>query len=484
MYLKRSSNYLDFDYIDDEEDEWEKEALSSANQASNIVTESKRTAQPNQYSKHVDILTNQYRVLTETEKQLAEQLAKLETDLKQIEREEALHKEKMTHVQQEYIGAIEKTVAYMDSSTKADENGQKTDNITEYIDNDCRLSAKLNQIIDQWKDILKSEPIQDRDGRKSLAYDFKKNEFDIMDLHAQIKGFEARIQFLNRDRARLNSLPQILPILKSETEKFTSDMKTATLQLEKLEKNTIRPNLNKLAELKVIWPLQEEHYMNELKLLENLLQDMDKIYSILIKQRACQQLVTYMYDLDQQGKINKCEKMESLVSKLEKEIKVTEDENDQKSVSTSIEKKDKMYLEMIDMFLDDFLKLYNWEKVTTELSLIEKIEILKSYETELKQRWKDDFQSCIDAAEELNKLQKKLSNVETNLETTMSKQYTSLQAQLEHRTQELTTELSKLEKDANDKYINNVWEEEKKLFSVFFTDPAGFEQLHSNRVNK
>ncbi|KAI7906133.1 uncharacterized protein BX663DRAFT_498944 [Cokeromyces recurvatus] len=395
-------------------------------------------------------------------------------------------------MQQEYIKAIEETVSSIDRSSFIEpQNNRYTlavSDDTKYIESDRLLSMELNRVVTQWQEILKSDPIEDRDGRKTLAYDFKRNEFDIMDLIAQIKGFEARIQFLNRDRAKLNGLPQILPILKSETENYTSDMKAATLQLEKLEKDTIRPSLDALAELKIIWPLQEDHYRKELNILEKLLDDMDKVYKTSVKQRACQQLVSYIYDLNQQGDIDRHKTMEFLVNKLELDIaRINEEKEDIKTLT--MEDKDKMYLEMIGLFLDDFFRQHDLENDAKELSLIEKIVKLKSYETELKQRWNEDFESCMDAAKELHKLQERLfsslySHSSDNHFIMTPRSYTTLQEQLEYKTQELTAELSNLENDINNEEENHVWEQEKKLFSVFFTDPVKFEQLHSNRVNK
>jgi hypothetical protein len=49
---------------------------------------------------------------------------------------------------------------------------------------------------------------------KSFAHNYRYTEFEILDLISQINGLEARIQSLERDQSKLNSLPQMIPILK------------------------------------------------------------------------------------------------------------------------------------------------------------------------------------------------------------------------------------------------------------------------------
>lgn len=78
-------------------------------------------------------------------------------------------------------------------------------------------------------------------------------------------------------------------------------------------------------------------------------------------------------------------------------------------------------------------------------------------------------------------------------------QYTTLQEEIEFRTMELKAALSMLEKviemhyssaglrltthgyqDANNNEKKSLFEQQRKLFSLFFTDPLTFEHLHSN----
>lgn len=72
----------------------------------------------------------------------------------------------------------------------------------------------MDKLLQQWKDALILGGNQDFEEKiKQLEKEFKSTEFEVIDLIAQIDGYEARIQSLNRDKAKLNSLPPYLPTL-------------------------------------------------------------------------------------------------------------------------------------------------------------------------------------------------------------------------------------------------------------------------------
>lgn len=87
---------------------------------------------------------------------------------------------------------------------------------SEYLDNDALLSKELKKSIEDWKSMFQVEEHYEIADKKikSFAHNFKYTEFEILDLIAQINGLEARIKSLERDQSKLNSLPQLIPILK------------------------------------------------------------------------------------------------------------------------------------------------------------------------------------------------------------------------------------------------------------------------------
>lgn len=110
------------------------------------------------------------------------------------------------------MDSIERTVSILQHHEKVDINIDPT-----YIKDDEMLSKGLEAIIAEWKDEEKKRT-DNRDNIdkkiETLAHQYRYTEFSIIDLTAQIEGFKARIYMLDRDISKLNSLPQILPILR------------------------------------------------------------------------------------------------------------------------------------------------------------------------------------------------------------------------------------------------------------------------------
>jgi hypothetical protein len=249
-----------------------------------------------------------------------------------------------------------------------------------------------------WKHILESHK-QDNSHLQSLAHAYRSTEFDVLDLISQINGYEARIQVLDTERAKLNSLPQIIPILTSETEKVSFDMKKTTNQLENLEKDILRPQLKKIADMNVTTPFQLGQLTKDLDLMRDLKKELDKAQNILVKQRACQQMMAYIYDASRNRSKNKLETIKSVVETIEdQKASITVDQPLGKSNASE---SPQHHITTIKNLLDEFFHGQNMESDAKEKSLSEQIDVLKHYEAQLKSKWQEDFQSCLDAAQEL-----------------------------------------------------------------------------------
>ncbi|KAG1253187.1 hypothetical protein G6F68_011451 [Rhizopus microsporus] len=85
----------------------------------------------------------------------------------------------------------------------------------EYYEKDEMLSNIAHDLLKDWETVLLSMyNIDDIDlEMDSLSHSFKVTEFDIIDLTAQIDGYQARIKALNTERESLDGLPQTLPLL-------------------------------------------------------------------------------------------------------------------------------------------------------------------------------------------------------------------------------------------------------------------------------
>lgn len=229
----------------------------------------------------------------------------------------------------------------------------------------------------------------------TAIHQYRKNEFDIMDLNAQISGLEARIQILERDRTRLNSLPQILPILRSETEKYAADMEETTKNLEQLEKDVLRPYLTRVVMQSVFYPLYASFLANEIAFAQSYLKDLETLYDMSIKQRSYQQLTTLLYEKDAALETLQLRSLESLVV-------VDPSPSHQPLIeptSKDTDSDDILLVKLIKGLLKKALKQIGAN--TADLSLAEQIKALQDHAKMQNQKWHEDFQSCQEAATEL-----------------------------------------------------------------------------------
>jgi hypothetical protein len=170
-----------------------------------------------------------------------------------------------------------------------------------------------------------------------------------------------------------------------------------------MEQKSIRPCLIKLSELKITQPLHEDRYTHEKKLCNHVLDDLEKLYTIALKQRSCQQLIEYIHNqhhtklevttLEAFSKV-----LEDQVTSLTKKETIRQD--------LDINNKEHVYTKTIKNLLDEFFKskkdiaLFT-TKTQQDMTLSEQIETLKEYELKLEKKWQTDFQSCLDAADTL-----------------------------------------------------------------------------------
>lgn len=100
------------------------------------------------------------------------------------------------------------------SIIKATENKET---IVDYVKKDEVLCNNIQSQLDHWKQLFESRLHQEASAGKKikkLVHEYRYTEFDVIDLTAQIEGYQARIRSVNHETLRLNVLPQILPILK------------------------------------------------------------------------------------------------------------------------------------------------------------------------------------------------------------------------------------------------------------------------------
>ncbi|CEP20172.1 hypothetical protein [Parasitella parasitica] len=439
MYSRKRYYQEDNDVDDDEEDIWEREA--------SVGSLSNRKNPPNSFSKNIDILDAQYEILQKHEHDLQLELQSLQTSLHALEQNQVDEETKLKQIESEYLAAVQEAIAFYESQLKDTQDIDLDETITihndtAYLKTDALLNREIKRILVEWDSIFVDEKLEDTNAIiKATAHQYRKTGFDVVDLITQISGYEARIQSLNRDRAKLNSLPQILPILRSETERYASDMKETTKKLERLEADVIRPYLEKLAVQHIFCPLYASFIENMIRLTEDYFKNAEYMYNLCIKQRACQQFTTLLYEKDAAIKIQKLHSLKLLA--------IEQPDHIQK-VPPNVSEDEEHFVAIIKGLLKTVLMQIG--KDTASLTLDEQIEALQQHGASLKQKWQEDFQSCHDAATELALLHKRLSaSLHSQSRTSdklfmVPKPYSNLQEELEFRTIELQNVLSALQK--------------------------------------
>ncbi|KAK4513551.1 uncharacterized protein ATC70_005553 [Mucor velutinosus] len=478
---KRKSHSPQYRDDDDEEDIWEREASTAASSNRRI-----KPTPPNPYVTEIDTLNSQYGILQKTETDLQQELADLEASLQALEQEETHEQAQLKRAEDEYLAAAQEAIALYNSQLKDTQDRDLDETITiasdtPYLKSDAQLIKEIKRRLQEWESLLVDKHIDDTNAIiDATVRQHRRSEFDIMDLNAQISGLEAKMQILERDRARLNSLPQILPILRSETEKYAADMEETTKKLEQLEKDVLRPYLARVAMESVLYPLYASFLTNEITFAQSYLKDLESLYDKSIKQRSYQQLTTLLYEKDATFEGLQLRSLESL-------LVVDPSPSHQpliESVSKDIDSDDTLLVRLIKGLVKKALKQSKMN--TAELSLAEQIKVLQDHAQMQNQKWHEDFQSCQEAATELISLHKRLSDSlyrhskSTDDLIMAPKPYTTLQEELEFRTMEIKTALSMLEKEANNSEKRSLFEQQRKLFSLFFTDPLSFEMLHTD----
>jgi Na+/phosphate symporter len=187
-------------------------------------------------------------------------------------------------------------------------------------------------------------------------------------------------------------------IYRSDTEKYKSEMQDTTKSLEKLEKEFIRPYLIELSKLKISAPLRQDEIENSFERMSSLLDDLEKITDLAIKQRACQTLFNFVYQTIEFKLKSNSDTLELFTQTLEKQVSCLT-LKDEKSVKK--DESDNTHLKFIKKLVDGFFESKKDITSKEDMSLSDQIHKLKKYEATLKEKWNQDIQSCLDAIEEL-----------------------------------------------------------------------------------
>lgn len=168
--------------------------------------------------------------------------------------------------------------------------------------------------------------------------------------------------------------------------------------LDKMEKKSIKPHLIELSELKISDPLNQDRLSNIPVRLKSYLSDLTGISDLVIKQRSYLAFISYIYQTIEYKSKTNVDVRRMFTHKLEDQVALITlqcEEPNKKDDS------DTAQLESIKKILRDFFKTREGLKHCEDMNLVDQIHQLKKYEGELKERWDQDMQSCLDVIAEL-----------------------------------------------------------------------------------
>lgn len=163
----------------------------------------------------------------------------------------------------------------------------------------------------------------------------------------------------------------------------------------------MRPLLIKLSKLKIEQPLDKDQMLHTKELCEQVMMEMEKVYNIALRQRACQQLVIYSDKAYGASKISTLESYTKLLEDRAVELSALDVERVE-----DVDVTESVHTKLIKNLLDEFFKTKKditlfTPKTQEDMTLADQVQALKDYESKLQKKWEADFQACLDAGETL-----------------------------------------------------------------------------------
>lgn len=163
----------------------------------------------------------------------------------------------------------------------------------------------------------------------------------------------------------------------------------------------MRPLLIKLSKLKIEQPLDKDQMLHTKELCEQVVVEMEKLYNIALRQRACQQLVTYSDKAYGATKTSTLEAYTKILEERALELSAMDVERVE-----DVDVTESVHTKLIKNLLDEFFKTKKditlfTPKTQEDMTLADQVQALKDYESKLQKKWEADFQACLDAGETL-----------------------------------------------------------------------------------
>ncbi|KAI8099134.1 uncharacterized protein BX664DRAFT_320486 [Halteromyces radiatus] len=499
--------------LDTWEDEWEREAINT------------RQTPPNKTALYSSVLEQSYSKLKQTctdlEMTLTSLTNSLETLKLSLDTQQAKTKQRQKKHRQLLIASIDRVTDRFVQNQKGclgqlHENQRDLNQVLETGDAlATALNLQLKAIqhgphssiinvnsqestinVSREKDVDKNH-LEDVANIEQLVIAHDALEKRYVQARSQKKGYQARVEVLEKELRRMNSLPQIIPILKSTTANCEMEIRQHRQAQTKLQ---IPSHIHQLGGLRIRSPLMasQQRKVNQQLYQTNL--QLKKIYHSILRQRSTQQLMIYSYQVERKYLLSYYHALLAYQLDLQKEQK-----NQDRSVQFRHQYDEDPVMLEIKKCLTTFQQQqhrYNMVMLdpkknymdATNDQIIQAIEDVVAYEKKWHTKWSEDTNDNLDAIrlidQSKHELAKSLFGEATSREKLelKPKTYDELQWILESTIHDLEDETNQLEDQYHDQ--DQEFQRRRSFVSLFFTDPFSFESkmedyidsLESNRT--
>ncbi|KAG0177685.1 hypothetical protein DFQ28_005503, partial [Apophysomyces sp. BC1034] len=381
---------------DDWEDDWEREAHDVSG----------RHEPPNLYEQYAATLESQHRQLMDTRTAMQQRLDELNATSAQLDQDLLEEERELENARAEY-GQTVLSVVDLAKKTFSDESALSSlcDNqqdLERFMDADALLTEELDGELSNWKHLILEihDPAPKENDQIALTEMTEKQRValeieKLTKLQAEYKGYEAKVQTMEKELRKLNGLPKILCILQSSKETSEKETREAIEKRKEIEKTMIEPTLSSISNLSIRMPLMETEIRRNNELIQQLTRDLDRLEESFIRQQSYQQFLLYSLDIDLKRQRHNKHILEALLEELEENkpnVRQTQDTEDTK-------KEDEIMTwvrTLLNLSTDSETALGSEHE-----SIYDKVRLLVEQEELAKTQWSENFSSSL---EEVRKL--------------------------------------------------------------------------------
>ncbi|KAI9016302.1 hypothetical protein CLU79DRAFT_327917 [Phycomyces nitens] len=408
----------------------------------------------------------------------------------------------MIQISTEYDESVNSTVSLVQDIFEASAKdkaalvslGTDKTNLETYIAADSDLSENIEHALYLWHRQLPMAESEDLSKLarcpateiETIVEAYQTVECLNVQAEATCKGYEAKMQTIERELHKLNTLPQLLPILKSSIASCQEETRRSHQASVHTQENELEPILQRISSLSIRSPLTETNIRKDYKTMEELSLDLEKIFQALLNQRACQQLLSFSYEMDSKHQIKQQHVFQALKEELEEEYATHRTFLEKAGGFDRPDADSQAFLEATDTmkWIEALLGSEQDTQISKE-SIVDKVRLLLQQKTDWYTKWLGSLDQHMDIVDKLDEAEKRMSDtlysnsISTNELILLPQQYTEMQKDLEKCTNELENDVAELE----ELEPSTRFERKKELFTLFFNDPKEFEARVSSAPN-